>query len=57
MTNRLIAVDDGGDYLGLLLRGDSMVKLSPKLMHFHHETGDITPKAGPTPFASLVGRN
>lgn len=38
----LVAVDDGGDYLGYLLREDSMTQLDDQLMHFHHETAEIS---------------
>jgi hypothetical protein len=38
----LVAVDDHGDYLGYLLRPDSSTDLDDTLMHFHHETAEVT---------------
>ena len=41
----LVAQDDGGDYLGFLLRDGSDLELDGTLMHFRHETGEILPSA------------
>ncbi|MNY51554.1 hypothetical protein D3C86_1871530 [compost metagenome] len=41
----LVAQDDGGDYLGFLLRDGSDLELDGTLMHFKHETGEILPSA------------
>jgi hypothetical protein len=38
----LVAVDGHGDYLGYLLRSDSSTDLDDTLMHFHHETAELT---------------
>ena len=41
----LVAQDEGGDYLGFLLRDGSDLELDGTLMHFKHETGEILPSA------------
>lgn len=41
----LVAQDEGGDYLGFLLRDGSDLELDDTLMHFKHETGEILPSA------------
>jgi len=41
----LVAQDDGGDFLGFLLRDGSDLELDGTLMHFMHETGEILPSA------------